>query len=673
MSKQEALPAGPEAGLVIVVGDWVIDEYWFLVQHHSRMASHTGLKHFRLGSESEQEIIDLCGAGHVARVLTKLRGGHDGYSLVGLGNWNEEDTETIAHLVHAHDNPDCPVNSPGFRLVRRCCTQRPDLTLLSLAPDGATIRVIRQYHRRHDGIEQLNRIDWEAPDQSGPELKIKALGLPKPAAGARVVIAVDDLRKGVVTKDVVRQLRDYYSSAIWCIRSKVLRPDWLDLVEDRIALLLLGPEIAAQLSPWGSWISHNSITLQALNILKELPGNNVVMVSDRKEIVARTGERCLIARSLSTLSSLTDLGFPTGVFAALTDSVFRSDAVNQLAVTDFEQAIVTAEKLSGATLASMLEKPKLETPSISESPWSFEHSQWDSARVDLGLIQRDDGWHLDVWRASAVLGGYVACIEEKEMIISELGRAIASFRRTPSHHGPLSILIGADPGAGKTYLARRLAEAFDFTLLRYDITQMLHRDDLLELFDSIASMQANASSDLLIFIDEINASLDSSPVYGAFLTPLEEGYYVRRGSRVSIRPCVWLFAGTGNDARPDDRREKLSDFESRMSLVRRIDYGSLKKGGKADKRLQDQARLEQVYLGATLVHRYFPDVTMISEAVLRAFHSIDPSTSPARKIRRMCASLKDVQYGTVSKRNCDAWNDVEFEERIPRNLVRINF
>ncbi len=659
--------------LVIIVGDWVVDEYWLLAKHHSRISSHTGFEHFRLATEAKQEIIDLCGAGHVARVLLHLKPRRSPYDVIGLGNWNRRDTDLILHLAHARENSSCLANSPGFTATCQHCSKPPSIKLISLAPDGPTTRVVRQYHRRHGGIEQLNRVDWEASGRNSPTRKLTSLTLPKAEDVGRVLISVNDLHKGVITPELIDSLKGRYRRACWCVRSKIANPKWLEGLGRRLELVVVGPEVAEQLNPWGSWVTHKTLTRGALKILSDLPGRNVVLISKEKEIAAKLdrGKTCLTARFPSKLSPLSELGLPTAIFGALTDAVFRRGKVC-LKKKDLETSIIRAEELAGVPLAQDVDPPIIETPTISKIPWKKEQRSWKAARNGLGLIERDGQLQLDVWRGSTALDGYIACIEKKVEIVKELGEALHSFTKHKPQRA-LSVLVRADPGAGKTYLAKRLAAAFKFVFLRFDVTQMLHRDDLLELFDSVATQQASESTDVLVFVDEINASLDGSPVYGSFLSPLEEGSYSRRGSNFTLRPCVWMFVGTGQEKGERIEREKLSDFESRMTMVRNIDFKSLGDSYKSNpKDLRDEARLEQVYLGAKMIHQYFPDVTRVSEAVLKQFYDLDPAMAPARRIRRMCYALRDVQYGMVSRRNCEDWREVSWKNKA-KSFVRLNF
>ena len=104
------------------------------------------------------------------------------------------------------------------------------------------------------------------------------------------------------------------------------------------------------------------------------------------------------------------------------------------------------------------------------------------------------------------------------------------------------------------------------------------------------------------------------------------------------------------------RAEKLSDLESRVSLQRSIDYTTLEKESGFVEEFYAQARLEQVYLGVLMIKRHHPDVHSVSRDILEYFHRINPADSPARRIRRLAANLRNVQYGHVSRRNCDSWD-----------------
>ena len=112
------------------------------------------------------------------------------------------------------------------------------------------------------------------------------------------------------------------------------------------------------------------------------------------------------------------------------------------------------------------------------------------------------------------------------------------------------------------------------------------------------------------------------------------------------------------------KEEKFEDLKSRMTMIVEIDYKSLEEKYKDTKglnKLKEEAKLEQVYIGAIKIRDHFPDVSKVSEAILTEFYELDPSKNPYREIRKLSASLQNVQYGIVKRKNCTSY---EWKERL---------
>lgn len=645
----------PAADLIIA-GDWVVDEYWYLVRQHSEISSHTGFVHYRASSKPTERVLDLCSAGHVARVLYTLREKTQGsYTIWGIGDWNPDDTEHLEHLIHAGAVPECEAARANFSLGWRFCDNPPDrVTLLPRHPNAQTTRVVRLYRSAGSSIEQLNRVDWESPI----ETPLQAMNHEKwPAKHTVRSIVIHDLCKGAVTTNLVLALLERYPEANWYVRTKSQNPDWLPKITSKIAIFLVGPEVAEPGNPWGSWLSGTKISYQSFSYLRKIDSRATIVLSDQREVIGRIneGQQCLTAKAPFPHESSLQVGWPSAFLAALVHLHHETGAA--LDPSNVEAALKWAQLHAGMPVDVAAPKDLRSDKAVVEiEPWERQEVEWNSAMDNMGIITTGEGTRtLEVWRGASDLPGYVACIEGKREAIIDIGKRLRAFTRSAEPPRSLSILLQADPGSGKTHLAKLLAQKFDLSLQSFDVTTMVHRDDLLDLFDAIATEQANdPDRRVLVFVDEINATLDAASVYGAFLAPLEQGVYVRRGRVFSLKPCVWIFAGTDSEVAKQPKSEKISDFHDRLTATVKLDFKSLSDAAKTDNARQDvrqKARLEQVYLGATMIQKQYRDVEKVGEALLRTFYDLPSEESPARKIRKQVEELRNVQRGVVTLQN----------------------
>ncbi len=677
---------------LIILGDWVVDEYWYLASHISERSSHTGFVHYRVSSNREDMVSELCGAGRVARTLFyQINSSGDskpkGYRIHGLGNWSTDDTETIRHLVHARNRANrsvCNANLARYRLRYKTCDERFPVTLRALYKKQPTIRVVRLYHELGDGLTQINRVDWEPEARKRSLRKKWRSGLP--AKNKVKYIIVHDLGKGAVTPEVVRHLERRYKNAQWFVRSKVKKPKWLPIVKKKLLLNLIGPEVTSMLHPTESLLINGNPPSQIMDALRKMPGQNRFLLSDNREIAGlvqtKGKEKKLVTgRTALDPSQINELGWPSSFFASLISHLIET--LPDIPKDAVLGALKGADAYSGVPLpqriVQRMSPPSQKTVSVSFNGWTGKYKRWTDSSQRLGLIERKNKPdRLDVWRSFWPLSNYVACIRKKQKILSEMGRALRDFKKAGDGASPLSIMLQADPGTGKTYLAKMLADAYGFRFVPFDVTQMLKREELLDLFGEITTRQAKDGARLLVFVDEINALLEGIQVFSSFLTPLESGYYVRRGRTFKINPCVWIFAGTRMDDKERDKlrkAEKLSDLESRMTLQRSIDYSSLEAASGFREEFYAQARLEQVYLGALMIRRQHPDVHTVTREVLKYFHGLNPAGKPARRIRKLVAGLRNVQYGRVSRKNCVSWNKTGWPRKSKKNSgpIKLNF
>jgi len=288
-----------------------------------------------------------------------------------------------------------------------------------------------------------------------------------------------------------------------------------------------------------------------------------------------------------------------------------------------------------------------------ESNWNYDKARWLQATNGIGVINTQKGneppvSRFELWRSMSEVSGYVCLDGTKRGELRKLTREIRLFFAEGNRQHTACMLV-ASPGSGKTYLVGQLAESMNLRSLSFNITQMTSRMDLTDCFDTIVTTQArNRGEALVVFIDEINAVLEGNPVYDAFLSPLEDGVYVRGGKVFHIDPCIWIFSGTEDPSFVDLSKssairaaEKKSDFVSRLSLgimdIRRPP-GSTK------------GPIENVYMGVNIIVNEYPDVRYVSDKILKLFHAL-PNDVGVRTIKYLVKSFRDIQYGEVWTKN----------------------
>jgi hypothetical protein len=83
-----------------------------------------------------------------------------------------------------------------------------------------------------------------------------------------------------------------------------------------------------------------------------------------------------------------------------------------------------------------------------------------------------------------------------------------------------------------------------------------------------------------------------------------------------------------------------------------------------DRKDAELSRVEQIYIGVASIREAFPEVSHVSEKVLKAF-SLFPAKAGARAIKRFVRSFNYVQYGRVVEQNIpEKWyEDIPEQER----------
>jgi hypothetical protein len=676
---------------ILVVGDWMIDDYWITGTHRARTASRVGRWHYRALNSPNASVQELAGAGRVASLLHSTAK----YDIHGLGMWQPEDTEHLA-VMFIRDN------TRGWtpcRINRSLAAQPENVRLHSLASFLAvgdcagTTRVVRLNRLTGTRVDLLGRIDWDAipPDQEeGMKVWItpsNALrlegggGLRDDVDGAKLPrdvshIVVKDMRKGVVSKALIERLVTLYPRADWFVSSKKFAPPYLKSIPEGRLRLYLIPEMAALDAGENAKMTHwfcragkppdPKPTREALQTFQSLfkEPDGVLQKQEQTLVVALPEELRLLARSkqgmgfvqgkLGLAPYFGDAAFGSAFFPALVHELVSSP-LSKEALSSALQFAAAYNQMEHDWIASLGQggpPPTLGqtvthgTPAlgVKEWDWNGEEREWDQAMAKPGLVGNpDQGWRLQLWRATTEVAGYVCCVPSRRKALAILMKNLHAFKHNQQGRNMSGMLI-AKPGSGKTSLVRSLASASDMQMLDFNITQMIARRDVFAAFDTIITTQAqNREKPMIVFFDEINAKVENQYVYEMFLAPLQDGVYLRDGKKHAISPCVWLFAGT---ARPTENVEaadssaKVNDFESRLTLpvVELRSEGALGE------------RIESVYRGVAMLRHLYPDVGQVSARFLEFLFQLRPTVTP-REVHHILESLEEVQHGQVSMQN----------------------
>jgi hypothetical protein len=234
---------------VLVVGDWLVDEHWVVGVHRLPSSSRTGQRHSRALHTETSTVRSLCGAGQVATILHQAEDkGQPCFDIRGLGVWNVQDEDTLARML---DPMWSRGRTPHTLTPKPSPDQTPERTTLHnlgepLGDKAGTTRIIRIYEQKGDNFTLPQRIDWElrVGDESKALLKKDIACVLNKIEGSVDGVLIKDLRKGVVSPELVTELATRFGSARWYISSKEWRPQWLDKVPPERVRLLLIPQLA---------------------------------------------------------------------------------------------------------------------------------------------------------------------------------------------------------------------------------------------------------------------------------------------------------------------------------------------------------------------------------------------------------------------------------------------
>jgi ATPase family associated with various cellular activities (AAA) len=312
---------------------------------------------------------------------------------------------------------------------------------------------------------------------------------------------------------------------------------------------------------------------------------------------------------------------------------------------------------------------------IQGEDYSHSWGKWNLSSKDVGIITNSEGekeFHL--WRSYGTLDRYVCPGGTKRSRINELVQALQIFRSNKNPKVPLNTLLVAEPGWGKSYLAKCLSNHFDFNYLSYSIAQMSSTKELVDSFKEISSIQKQSDNPCLVFMDEIDAEISGNSVLGLLLSPMWDGVFKSEGYTNKIDPCVWIFAGTKS-------QETMTSYPKGRDFVSRIngpviDIDFLNEANRTelnrigilggpqtekerleklvnairDRNVGNERTTEIVYQTVNLLNLEYGPITKIEERVLNLFSNILPLNG-VRSLKIFVTNFRYIKKGIIRKEN----------------------
>ncbi|HPM77327.1 MAG TPA: ATP-binding protein [bacterium] len=309
---------------------------------------------------------------------------------------------------------------------------------------------------------------------------------------------------------------------------------------------------------------------------------------------------------------------------------------------------------------------------------------WNKSSQEQAIVQTPTGPQIQLWRAHGILKDYICPGGKKRSDINNLLSRLYRYGDIAKPKHPFNCLLLAEPGWGKSFLARSIADHFDFDFLSFSVAQMASNQDLMDCLKVIVSAQNRSKKKKLIFIDEIDAQVEKHHVMGLLLGPVWDGTFKTEGNMFKIEPSIWVFASTKSENKLKEE-SKGRDFLSRINgPIINLDFFA------QNREMMDQARTEKerqtlmkesfqdnantplrtelVYHGVNLLNKMFGPISWIDEDVLKIFYDTIPIDG-IRSLEIFVSRFDNISRGRVSLENVP--NKVKYPE-LDRHILQVN-
>lgn len=247
----------------------------------------------------------------------------------------------------------------------------------------------------------------------------------------------------------------------------------------------------------------------------------------------------------------------------------------------------------------------------------------------------------------------------KEDIISMVKKIVEYSREDSKTKRPLSFLLHADPGLGKSYLIKRIVKSIGLPISKNELCEvvfnmgnMLSPADLEFPLEVVRNLKAEDKLPLL-FLDEI----DSCPKNYSLLLPLLLDGEMRLGHRqIKIGKVIIVLAGSTQDLDTETKKNANDKFKSptEMEPLKKTDFMSRINGSiiriprldeveyKSDGETTRDRRADKVCIAVSIIENSFKRIQYVPWRLLH-FIATSEFRYGVRSIELLIDKLKELE------------------------------
>ena len=229
---------------------------------------------------------------------------------------------------------------------------------------------------------------------------------------------------------------------------------------------------------------------------------------------------------------------------------FRLDGIEE----ECFKSVVADKKLTG-TFRSAFNRELLDAPVLVKSEEVPEPSLLTDAlgvsieflTVAAEAIVRFGGKQALASVPSLKCGKYFTVDRTEIESLNSVRNLIQDYQANAGDTRPLSIAVFGQPGSGKSFAIKQLAEALfgkEKAVLEYNLSQFEDREDLHEAFHEVRDKSVQGQLPL-VFWDEFDSGRGEAPLawLKEFLAPMQDAKFLAKGKEHPFGKCIFIFAG----------------------------------------------------------------------------------------------------------------------------------